>query len=321
MDNDNFKDALSTVAHRQEYNTIRQKRVQKTFRSLFAVCLILLVAAAASVIVVKTTSKRLVNNEKGSEMLVDPSGKSTTPGPEATDNNWKDPTSEFPPMPSLFVSNAYEDQNDSHLSKIHFSVAAFEDVIIDNRESLELKLDMLKKLVTGSSELNDEVILTIEFNYSLSDSTEYNEIISKKGEVNSSDEILSFRIELNEFSKSYHEEKTLEYLGQLLPFKYNDRYIVNYSPFVVYSMSPEDISSDLLDYLSSRDFVASVFLSLEPVVCDAVSWEQPDASEESRSTRNTFKTAAIISGIVIGSAAVIAVFLALYNKKRNQVKR
>ena len=173
---------------------------------------------------------------------------------------------------SFLSVDSSSDLEDCHLSKIHFSAPAYGDVIIDSEDSLLFRLEELKGFVTYSSESNDELILSIEFNYSISDSIDYLNIISKKDRIESHEERLSFRKELNDFSKAYHQGKTAYYLEQLDPFTFNSQCIVNYSPFVVYSMDPENVSLELLEYLSSCEFIYTVFLSLEPVTVDSASW-------------------------------------------------
>lgn len=86
MNNSNFKDALFIVAHRQEYNIIRQKRKKVIIRRLFTVSLVLLFVVF-SVVVINIVSKRQVNNKNGKEILVNPSSNSSfTFEPEASNN-------------------------------------------------------------------------------------------------------------------------------------------------------------------------------------------------------------------------------------------
>ena len=87
MNNTNFKDALSIVAHRQDYITIRQKRIKKIFGRLLIVCL-MFIFVVGTVVVIKFASKKQMNIINDGEILINPNGDSTaTFLPETTNTN------------------------------------------------------------------------------------------------------------------------------------------------------------------------------------------------------------------------------------------
>lgn len=172
--------------------------------------------------------------------------------------------------------------NENVFNKLHFYVDADEQHhTIDNYDELKCAVDGISIKDTSivlcdnsDNNTNDCLEVTVEFASDFMQTEQYLEFSAERQNLNSMEEVREFRKKLNSYSKIYHENLINQNVHTLQDMEYVEMTTIQYSPFVVLTMEPEQLDTDVFTELCYRDNVKHISVGYPPTGGAEASWDE-----------------------------------------------
>lgn len=163
-------------------------------------------------------------------------------------------------------------------NKIHFYFSNEDHTVIDS--SMELQeavgsiLPATGAMARSGVQADNEIVVTVEFASDFMETATYLSFSNERANIDSIEELHSFRQRLNEYSEEYHADLISENIDSLDILEYAEYEVIGYSPFVTLKMDSSDISASDLRELSEMENIVNVSLEYEAVAEEEASWTQ-----------------------------------------------
>lgn len=163
-------------------------------------------------------------------------------------------------------------------NKIHFYFSNEDHTVIDS--SMELQeavgsiLPATGAMARSGVQADNEIVVTVEFVSDFMETATYLSFSNERSNIDSIEELHSFRQRLNEYSEEYHADLISENIDSLEILEYAEYEVIGYSPFVTLKMDISDISASALQELSEMENIVNVSLEYEAVAEEEASWTQ-----------------------------------------------
>lgn len=169
------------------------------------------------------------------------------------------------------------DTENNEYEKVHFYFDKEEYYTIENFDELD---QAVKYIVDEFPVENDDFAeydsyqITISFFSDFTNTEEFKEFADERKSLSSIKEVREFRERLNGYSKQFHDDLIDKGIDLLANINYFDITHIDYSPYVVLKIFPNDLEICALIELVQDDFITSISISQELEPQQEATWNE-----------------------------------------------
>ncbi len=168
---------------------------------------------------------------------------------------------------------------DNIYNKLHFYFGDEDLFTIDDAKEMNEAFSALKSSddakVNAYGVTSDTTIdVTVQFASEISETKSYFELVARRAELNTLEEVHEWRAELNSYSNEYHNKLISENIMMLKELKADSYEIIRYSPCITLKMEMEDVELDDFTQLIESENISHISFDYTIETAGEMSWNE-----------------------------------------------